>query len=102
MGAITFFDIVIGDDADKAFNQIRDEALHEHGHGGCSGSIAEKDDYVVIDDVRRSQANALNWARELIAANDPRIDNKWGPAGALPLTTPTAQNGWLFFGWAND
>ncbi|MGW0897667.1 hypothetical protein ACWD0G_11830 [Streptomyces goshikiensis] len=102
MGAITFFEIVIGDDVDKAFNQIRDEALREHGHGGCSGSIAEKDDYVVIDDVRRSQAHAIGQAMELISANDPRIDDKWGPAGALPLTTPTAQNAWLFFGWAND
>lgn len=102
MGAITFFDVVTGDDVAKAFKKTRNEALHEHGPGGCTGSIAEKDHYVVIDDVRRSEAYAIGWAMELISANDPRIEDKWGPAGALPVTTSSAENGWLFFGWAND
>ncbi|MCY0931153.1 hypothetical protein OTB20_34225 [Streptomyces sp. H27-H1] len=102
MGAITFFEVAAGDDAAEAFNEKRNEAQHEHGCGGDSGTIAEKDDYVVFDEPRRSEAFAIKRAHDLVNAGDPRIDDKWGPAGALPITTSTAQNGWLFFGWAND
>lgn len=102
MGAITFYDIAAGDAPDKAFEAIRNEALYEHGHREGTGSIAEKDTFIVFDEPRRSEAAAYRRASELIDANDPRIENKWGPAGALPVTTSSAENGWLFFGWAND
>ncbi|MDJ0386129.1 hypothetical protein [Streptomyces sp. G-G2] len=102
MGAITFFDTAAGDDPVKAFATVRDEARYEHGHREGTGSIAEKDSFTVIDEVRRSEAAAHRRAAQLIDSGDPRIDNKWGPAGALPITTANAENGWLFFGWAND
>lgn len=41
------------------------------------------------------QAQAL--AHGLIGNRDPRIDDKWGPAGCIKLT-----NGkYYFFGWAS-
>ncbi|MFD8978644.1 hypothetical protein [Streptomyces sp. NPDC059564] len=102
MGATTFFEVATGDNVGKAFEEIRSQALHEHGHREGTGSIAEKGEYAVIDEPRRSEAAAIRRANELISAYDPRIDDKWGPAGALPITTSQAENGWLFFGWAND
>ena len=35
-------------DAQEAFNQAKEQEAYEHGHGGYSGTLAEKGDYVMI------------------------------------------------------
>lgn len=45
MGANTFIETAIGPDAKTAFNNAVDQAKWEHGHGGYSGTLAEKHDF---------------------------------------------------------
>lgn len=81
--------------AEEAFAQAVKQARYDHGHAGYSGTLAEKDEFVII--AEDSQMSAEEYAEELIANGDDRIDDKWGPAGCL--RTPT---GYLFFGWASS
>ncbi|WP_327356299.1 hypothetical protein [Streptomyces sp. NBC_01304] len=39
-------------------------------------------------------------AEELLDREDSAIADKWGPAGALPVTVDSGESGWLFFGFA--
>ncbi|MFE2527459.1 hypothetical protein ACFXEL_24810 [Streptomyces sp. NPDC059382] len=101
MGSVEFYEIAAEDNASKAFDAARGKAVAAHGHLGYTGSLAEKDLYVAFDEPRRSEADAYARADKLMDANDPRIDDKWGPAGALPITTSDGKDGWMFFGWAS-
>ena len=85
MGAETFRVEIQETDVEKAFREAVENAQYEYGHGGYTGTIAEKDDYVVVstDPLGFNEAQAL--AERLIRAQDARIDDKWGPAGAIPL-----------------
>lgn len=155
MGANTFIHIAEGRTADEAFDRARDDARYEHGHGGYSGSIAEKDRFVMIDDDGRAikalatraikrERRAIKAYREmghrarydvahhramlkqyqavkraarvrmtpvqiadaLIDLDDPRVDDKWGPAGCINMTPRRKAAGsvkrFLFFGWASS
>lgn len=84
MGATTFETYAEGHDPDTAFNTARDDAAFEHGHGHYSGTIAGKDDYVIItDDVTDlDQAEAL--AATLLDRDDPRVGRQGGPGGRHP------------------
>jgi len=42
MGAEVFYNRVKGTSASKAFNEERENACYEYGHGGYTGTIAEK------------------------------------------------------------
>jgi hypothetical protein len=178
MGADTFYDVAIGRTAEEAFSATVDDALHWNGHGGYTGSIAEKNDFVMISSsgrdviegikakieelrhiVRTGQRVAVtrglyrdtstihkvsegdkayyrreiahlvelkkecrirmkseDIARALITLDDPRIDDKWGPAGCIEVKGKEAKeikermgvkkgargkNVFLFFGWAS-
>lgn len=85
MGADPFFQYADGHDPATAFQQARRWALQEHGHGGYTGSVAEKDTYTVITDRPLTTADAKTLARELLACADPRINDKRGPAGAIAI-----------------
>jgi hypothetical protein len=95
----------------EAFTDAREQAAYEHGHGGYTGSLAEKDSFTLIpppfgpspdlspDEAAKEFRKALLlFADELIEKDDPRIDDKWGPAGALDLK----DGSFLFFGWASS
>jgi hypothetical protein len=105
MGAQVFSQTVWNADMRKAFNLARDEAAYEHGHGGYTGTVAEKGEVVKVRDIPMTEQDANNEAWRMIDARDHRTNDKWGPAGAIPLTkTPngTQIDGWLFFGWASS
>lgn len=85
MGGTTFDHYAAGVDVASAFRDARDEAGYEHGHGGYSGTLAEKGEYVVITHTPMLDAEAHKMANDLINKCDPRIDDKWGPAGAIPV-----------------
>jgi hypothetical protein len=89
MGAMTFEQYADGADPEVAFGSAREDALYEHGHGGYSGTLAEKDDYVIITRQPKTEAEATALASELMDRDDPRISDKWGPAGAIPVKTAT-------------
>ncbi len=98
MGACNFVSIASGATAEEAFIAAVREAEYEHGHGGYTGTIAEKDSLVMIQKQPLEGKAALELADALINRFDPRIDDKWGPAGCIPLT----DGSFLFFGWASS
>jgi hypothetical protein len=89
VGASTFEQYADGAEVAAAFRTARADADVEHGDGGYSGSLAEKHDYVVITRQAMDRDDAYRLARDLITRQDPRIDDKWGPAGAIPVRTRT-------------
>ncbi|MBG0568222.1 hypothetical protein [Actinoplanes aureus] len=89
MGAMAFDQYAEGADPAAAFESARGQALHEHGHGGYTGSLAEKDDYVIVTQQPMTETEATVLAGDLMDRDDPRIIDKWGPAGAIPVKAET-------------
>lgn len=89
MGAAPFTTYQTGADPAAAFHTARAHARHEHGHGGDTATIAEKDTYTVITDTAQSYEEATALAQQLIAADDARIRDTRGPAGAIPVKQTT-------------
>ena len=96
MGACEFFTSATGDTAKNAFMAAAEAARYESGHGGYTGTIAEKYQFVMIDLPKGK--DPWQFADELMEASDPRIENKWGPAGCIKVRTGM----YLFFGWASS
>jgi hypothetical protein len=111
MGASQFESEGRGPNAKAAFRAAVEEAQYESGHGGYTGTIAEKDKFVLIPgsgSTLPTRAQAYNEAADLIDKSDPRIDDKWGPAGAIEFANPDLKRAalgercFLFFGWASN
>lgn len=85
MGALTFQSYAEGADVDKTFQAAVDQALYDHGHSGYTGTIAEKDSYVIIEAAPMTPEAAEKLADKLIRDNDERICDKRGPAGAIAV-----------------
>ncbi|XVV10897.1 hypothetical protein ACQP2X_39575 [Actinoplanes sp. CA-131856] len=82
---MTFYQYTEGVDPDAAFRIAREKAVHEYGPGGYSGTIAEKDSYVIVTSRLLTKREASQLAGDLIDRDDPRFIDKWGPAGAIPI-----------------
>ena len=96
MGACNFYQKAKGKNAQEAFHSAVKAAEWEHGHGGYTGTIAEKHEFVMI---RLPKGKTpIEYAEELIGDDDPRIDDKWGPAGCIDC----GDGNYLFFGWAPE
>src|SRR5688500_15718463 len=87
MGGTTFEGLYAGADANETFSRAVSEAAHEYGHGGYTGSLAEKHSFVIIQHQPLTPKAAFALAEKLISDGDPRIDDKWGDAGAIPVVT---------------
>jgi hypothetical protein len=70
MGAADFMTVGYGKTARDAFNQAHDEATWEHGHGGYTGTIAEKGGFVLFDVPEglspQQAAEAAIWTRPIL------------------------------------
>ena len=105
MGAHTFMRYSTATSASTAFYQARLQAQRNYGDRGYTGTIAEKDSFTIIPSKEiPEQMTAPEYAQSLIDNCDSRIDNKWGPAGAIRQDshTQTQKETWLFFGWASS
>jgi len=106
MGATNFECVAAGKTAKKAFETAVKAAQHEHGHSGYTGTIAEKTKFVMISvpglsDIKNKELQrktAFDFAYSLIDNCDPRVDDKWGPAGCIDLF----DGSFLFFGIASE
>ena len=108
MGSTVFMIVGGAKTAEVAFTKLVKEAQHHHGHGGYTGTIAEKRSFVMIHPIsspvnlkgtiEEKLAVAQEHARNLINKSDPRIDDKWGPAGCIQIS----KSKFLFFGWASE
>lgn len=84
MGAAPFFTLGTGADVDVAFGNALADARFEHGHLPYTGTIAEKDGWVILNPVSQLETNAYRQAETLIDV-DVRVGDKYGPAGALAV-----------------
>lgn len=92
-----------GKNISEAFSKALTDAQHNYGHGGYTGTLAEKDEYVIIHSDPLPDAVGHAMADRLIMEGDERVDDKWGPAGAIRLTeSEDGEQRWLFFGWASS
>lgn len=98
MGAMEFIQSGSGATAALAFVDAVAQAAWDHGHSGYSGTIAEKSEFVLIEPRAKGPREARDRAKELLRNEDPRIRDKWGPAGAIQY----GERAWLFFGWASS
>ena len=79
MGGCDFFNVYIGKSSPtEAFAELRENVAHESGHGGYTGTIAEKDSIVLKECPPRK--NPFEYAEEIIEEND-----KWGPAFCIEV-----------------
>lgn len=85
MGAAEFVTYQEGADPKTAFREAVDTARHDYGHRGYTGTIAEKDEYVTAarEPLPMGAAEALAW--KLLRQDGDRFNDKWGPAGAIPV-----------------
>jgi len=97
MGATTFYTVSVGKNAKDAFQKAREKAQYDYGHSGYTGTIAEKDSFVMIP--LPTGMKPLEYADKLIDECDERIDDKWGDAGCIAI--PESDE-YLFFGWASE
>jgi len=97
MGGTTFSCTAEGTTVKEAYDAAVEQAYYDFGHAGYTGTIAECSGYTVCstEPMAQEAAEKLGW--ELIDKDDPRISDKWGPAGAIPLD----DGSWYFFGWAS-
>lgn len=103
MGAETFTTLGRGNNVADAFVAAHTQAQYDYGHAGYTGTIAEKFEYHVISKDPLPPDDAFALAEKLIDKQDPRIDDKWGPAGAIRILTDNpSEETWLFFGWASS
>ena len=92
-----------------AFIDARSDAQHESGHGGYTGTLAEKSDVVLLH-TAKSEANASRLVSAYSGSSPPvlcqaeldRVDDKWGPAGAIRFPIDAKTDGIFFFGWASS
>lgn len=96
MGAHEFFTISKGVNAKAAFTDAREQAEWENGHCGYTGTIAEKDKFVMIS--VPEGVEPIIYANQLMDNDDPRVSDKWGPAGCVKVE----EGKYLFFGWASS
>ncbi len=77
-GATGFSDYGYGTNANRVFQELRQEAQYEHGSRGYTGTIAEKDGFVMATREVMSEKQAEIYANEHYDDYD-----KWGDAGCV-------------------
>ena len=113
MGATNFSTVGEGKTMRDAFNAAHAHASYMHGHGGYTGTIAEKTSVVeivppvgvtpdeLIDAIETFSWKPTDEARKRFPAIDrwaKLYDDKWGPA----LSVKIGDGKWRFFGFASE
>jgi len=123
MGASEYMNWGKGKTADIAFKKVTENARHNHGHGGYSGTIAEKRSMVEFPRPKGMRAKTIvdavhaisrigfdddgNPKTAKVQAKYPKLPiskmfevyrDKWGPSLAIEL----AKGEYLFAGWASS
>jgi hypothetical protein len=98
MGATDFTSVACGKTPEAAFNVARENAAWEHGHGGYTGTIAEKSGFVLFTlPLRVSPSKLEGWVSQcyyLLDEEDEPYDLKWAQdavKNAKPGTKRAAQ-----------
>jgi hypothetical protein len=86
MGAEIFVNTGYGVMPEQAFKDLREAVARDLAYGGYTGTILEKDSFVVIECPPGTDPE--KYVQQLINNNDPRINSKWGPAGCIIAKKP--------------
>ncbi len=117
MGATDFQCTAKAKTPKEAFADLKERAMHSHGHDGYTGTIAEKSGFVEFDTPRGlTTQQFLNVIQEgydddnrldedlggdalddVVKASD-LYENKWGPA----VCVKTGTDQWTFIGLASE
>lgn len=102
MGASDFLEIGSGKNAKEAFDLLVEEACYEYGHGGYTGTIAEKNSFKIVSDKTfASFEEAEKFINTLYDKDDKRVLDKWGPALCVKFTDKNNTIKYIFFGSAS-
>lgn len=100
MGAEQFITRSKGLSAKAAFHKATSDAQYENGHGGYTGTIAEKDSFRMVTEVTASSVQeAGRTAQRLLDEDDGKYGDKWGPAFCIAVE---GTDDYVFFGWASS
>ena len=131
MGAEQFVNISLGRTIEEAYSKAVTEALYWHGHGGYTGTIAEKGGFVYAGVVNSLHVDRLEEyftmadsqrvskippsIKPVIMAHLKTYHDKWGPAVAFEVTgkrkkeikesmgrAGTRDKVFVFLGWASS
>jgi hypothetical protein len=83
MGAAGFVHYQGGDDMQAAFREALEDVLAEEGT--CRGNVAAKDRAVQVHPQAVTLEEAYALAQDYQGRNVKDTDDKWGPAGAIPV-----------------
>ena len=110
MGAEVFYNRAKGTSAKDCFRDEYENACYEHGHGGYSGTLAEKGSYTMSEKPAEIDADEWYDMVEDFDENDKEqehyralksdfevYDDKWGDALCIPT-----KDGFIFCGWASS
>lgn len=101
MGAEEYEERVVGfETAREAFNYITKETRYLKGHGGYTGTIAEKGYFEMIK--VPDGEDPITYANYLLDSGDRRVNDKWGPAYCVEFKTENGKKGFYFFGVASS
>jgi len=78
------------------FTEIVEECQYDSGHGGYTGTLAEKDSYP-LNFIDETFPNA-DAAYECLSNNN----DKWGAADAIRYTDADGKEWWLVGGWCSS
>jgi hypothetical protein len=103
MGACDFTSHATGATADEAFDKAHSAAQYDSGHGGYTGTIAEKSGFVMFNLPEGVTTNEQieKWIGDAYDDEGPLgeiYSDKWGPAAAVKLP----DGSFLFFGLASS
>jgi hypothetical protein len=101
MGAQSFMHTRFINDksVEQCFKDAQEEARYDHGHNGYTGSIAEKKTFIMMPSL--DMPTVWEAANYYLGEDDPRINDKWGPAGCVKGKDDEGYDVYCFFGWAS-
>lgn len=103
MGASEFSCSASAKNATEAFSQLVEEARYKNGHGGYTGTIAEKRTFRVVTPEPGETPHAC--VRRCVDDDSHFSADKWGPAACVEIGPDPKKPGnkiFIFFGWASS
>lgn len=92
MGSESFINHGSGSSPSDIFHDLVSQVAHEYGHGGYTGTIAEKHGFEIVrNQPVRLLEEAILWADQQLSdyESDGFWQDKWGPAAAIPVYIPS-------------
>lgn len=104
MGATNFMCVGGGMSAQEAFQDAREYALHENGHGGYTGTVAEKSSFRIVECSDLSEDGIVNLCKTIMDDESHWAQEKYGPAACIEIVKPEGKHTgrYLFFGMASE